>query len=83
MELSIKTTILFSKRLYKSLKSLSAAKKRSLGDLVRTACEKQYGLASSAEAETAVEELARLALPVGPVAEMKKQLQPDTKGNGA
>ena len=76
MELSKKTTVLFSEDLYNKLKKLAQAKNRSLGDLIRTACEKQYHIFSTEETQEAVEELAQLALPVDSVAEMKNQLNP-------
>ena len=74
MELTKKTTVLFSEDLYNKLKKLAHTKKRSIGDLIRSACEKQYHLYSSEEAREAVEVLAKLSLPVDSVAEMKKQL---------
>ena len=44
MELSKKTTILLTPRLYKMLKGESEARKVSIGELIRAACVKQYGL---------------------------------------
>ena len=82
MELSKKTTVLFSEDLYKKLKRLAQTKKRSIGDLIRTACEKQYHLSSMEEAQKAVEALARLDLPVSSMVEMKKQLNPSPHGPG-
>ena len=56
MELSKKTTILFSPDLHARLLRLAAQRGTSLGDLVRTACERQYGLATP-------EEMARESVP--------------------
>ncbi len=79
MDLSKKTTVLFSQDLHKKLKNLAHARKRSMGDLIRTACEKQYHLSSVDESLQAVEELARLDLPVSSLSEIKKQLNPSPK----
>lgn len=73
MELSRKTTILLSERLHEQLKRLARTRKRSVGELIRQACERQYHLASAQKARQAVEELAGLRLPVGSVAEMKRE----------
>lgn len=77
MELSKKTTILFSPELHRRLSQLAARRGRSLGDLVREACELQYGVVGSSEQSTAVAALARLELPVGTVAGMKRESVPD------
>jgi hypothetical protein len=45
----------------------------SLGELVRSACEAQYGVASKEERLRAVERLRRLSLPVASVKSMKRQ----------
>lgn len=76
MELSKKTTILFPPVLHDHLTRLAAQRRTSLGDLVRRACEAQYGFASPQDRRQAVRELASLALPVGSVAEMKRQSVP-------
>lgn len=77
MELSKKTTILFSPELHRRLAQLAARRGRSLGDLVREACELQYGVVGSTDQAAAVAALARLALPVGAPAEMKRESVPD------
>ena len=76
MELSKKTTILFSPELYERLCRLAKQKGVSLGELVRSACEKQYGLASREDRLEAVRSLASLSLPVGEVREMKEESVP-------
>ncbi len=76
MELSKKTTILFPPELHERLSKLAAQRRVSLGMLVRTACERQYGLASREERLAAVEELASLDLPVGTPEEMARQSVP-------
>lgn len=76
MELSKKTTILFSPELYKRLYRLAKQKGVSIGELVRSACESQYGLAPRDDRLEAVRDLAALALPVGQVREMKEESVP-------
>jgi predicted transcriptional regulator len=70
MGLTHKTTILFSDALHRQLTQLAMARGRSLGELVRQACERQYGLADRDARLDAVEKLAAMRLPVGPVEEM-------------
>ncbi|MFC1708398.1 hypothetical protein ACFL59_16520 [Planctomycetota bacterium] len=76
MELSKKTTILFSRQLHQHLKRLARRRGTSIGSLVREACERQYGFESADEKLQAVEALRRLALPVGSPADMKRQSVP-------
>ena len=77
MELSKKTTILLSPRLYELLKREAETRRASIGELIRTACEKQYGLSREPEAVEAVAALASLDLPVGTPAAMKRESVPD------
>jgi hypothetical protein len=77
MELSKKTTILFSQELHDRLVYLAKQRGTSLGELVRTACKRQYGIVSREERVAAVRELAALYLPVGPPGEMKRESVPD------
>lgn len=77
MELSKKTTILFPPELHARLRSLAAARGISLGDLVRRACEHEYGLASREARLAAVDELADLELPVGTPQQMARESVPD------
>ena len=76
MELSKKTTILFPPDLHARLIRLAKQKGTSLGDLVRSACERQYGLATPEERLAAVEALAGLDLPVGSAEEMARESVP-------
>ena len=76
MELSKKTTILFPPELHERLTRLAAENKTSLGELVRTACERLYGVPSREERLAAVRKLAALRLPVGDVAQMKRESVP-------
>ena len=77
MELSHKTTILLSESLHQRLSQLARLRKTSMGELVRLACEAQYGAGSSAERMQAVRALSALSLPVAEPAQMKREsLQP-------
>lgn len=76
MELTKKTTILFSPELHARLQRLAKQQGMSLGELVRSACERQYGLASADERLAAVEALAALELPVGSPEEMARESVP-------
>ena len=73
MELSKKTTILLSPSLHDRLTRLAAHEGVSLGELIRRACERQYGLVSASERLLAARELAALSLPVGDVRRLKKE----------
>lgn len=77
MELSKKTTILFPPDLHERLSRLAAQKGISLGELVRNACEKQYGIVSREDRLAAVRKLAALKLPVRDPGEMKLESVPD------
>lgn len=74
MELTKKTTILFTEKQFNTLKKIAFIQKTSIGELIRRACEHEYGILIEIEAEKAVEELAGLSLPVGPVEEMKQEI---------
>jgi hypothetical protein len=76
MELVKKTTILFPPDLYQQLATLARDRRSSVGELVRTACRAQYGLANRQERLSAVAELAGMALPVGSVRQMEKESVP-------
>lgn len=77
MELTKKTTILFSDELHRRLTELAARRGRSLGELVREACEVQYGVVGGQEQVKAVGALAALGLPVGAPAAMKRESVPE------
>ena len=70
MELSHKTTILLSKALHRQLTQLARERGQSLGELVRQACEREYGTVDRRARLAAVEALEAMRLPVGPVEEM-------------
>jgi hypothetical protein len=76
MELSKKTTILFPPELHARLARLARQRGTSLGELVRAACEKQYGLFSEEGRLDALRKLSELALPVADTAKMKEQSTP-------
>ncbi len=73
MELSKKTTILFSPQLHLRLARLAKQRRVSLGALVRDACEKQYGFLPNEHRIAAVRRLAALALPVDDARTMREQ----------
>lgn len=73
MDLSKKTTILFSPEVHARLTELAARKGVSMGVLVREACVAQYGLVDEETKLSAVQALAALSLPVGTPAEMKRE----------
>ncbi len=62
---------LFCRRpLHRQLMRLAKERGQSLGELVRVACERQYGLADRQKRLAAVDALAAMQLPVGPVEQM-------------
>lgn len=73
MELSKKTTILLSPELHRRLADLAALRGVSMGELVREACQVQYGLRDPAARRNAVEALAQLTLPVADPEAMKRE----------
>jgi len=74
--LTKKTTILLQPELHERLTRLAGQRGTSLGELIRTACERQYGLGGSEERVRAARALARLSLPVGSPSEMKEESVP-------
>lgn len=76
MELTKKTTILFPPALHRHLSRLASARGTSIGHLVRSACEKQYGLVPTEERLAAVRALATLSLPVGDPRDMELESVP-------
>ncbi|MEK7668922.1 MAG: ribbon-helix-helix protein, CopG family [Gemmatimonadota bacterium] len=77
MELSKKTTILFSPELHRRLSRLAARRGSSLGELVREACEARYAVVGSDARLEAAAALGALHLPVGSPGKMKQESQPD------
>ena len=78
-QLTKKTTILLPPELHRRLTRLASQRSTSIGDLIRSAVEAQYGLAGTPARLAAVEELVTLSLPVGSPAEMKRESVPDPK----
>jgi hypothetical protein len=77
MELSKKTTILFSPRLHRRLAQIAAQRRTSIGDLVCSACERQYGLITEdGDRLAAARALAKFRLPVADVRTMKEESVP-------
>jgi hypothetical protein len=76
MELTKKTTILFSPELHRRLSRLAKRRGVSLGELVREACQVRYGIAGTAARSEAVTALAHLTLPVGSPDAMKRESVP-------
>jgi hypothetical protein len=70
MGLTHKTTILLSQSLHRQLVRLAHQRGQSIGELVRQACERQYGMADERSRLAAVEALGAMRLPVGPVEQM-------------
>ena len=77
MELTKKTTILLSPTLHRRLAKLASQRRTSIGELVRTACERQYGMADDEDRVAAARALAAFRLPVSDVATMKRESVPD------
>ncbi len=77
MELTKKTTILFSPDLHDQLSRLARQLGTSLGELVRRACEAQYRLSSREDRLAAVRDLEAMSLPVSEPEEMKHESMPD------
>ena len=78
MDLSKKTTILFPPDLHERLARLAKQRGTSLGELVRAACEREYGLFSEQERLEALEELSRLTLPVADPDTLKGESVPSS-----
>lgn len=76
MERTKETTILFPPDLFDQLTVLAAKRKSTVGELVREACRRQYGLAMHEERLAAVAALSALNLPVGSPEEMELESTP-------
>jgi len=76
MELTKKTTILFPPDLHERLSRLAEHRRTSLGDLVRRACEIQYGLLPIEARLDAVRELGSLSLPVADYKVLERESVP-------
>ena len=75
-QLTKKTTILFTPDLHRRLMRIAEQRHTSLGDLVRSACEQEYGILSTEDRIRAAKQLAALGLPVGSPRSMKRQSVP-------
>lgn len=76
MELTKKTTILFTPDLYLKLEKIAREQGTSVGNLVRQACERQHKLHTTADRLKAVNDLAELRLPVGSPEDMEVESAP-------
>jgi hypothetical protein len=77
MELSKKTTLLFPPDLHRQLTRVARQRGMSLGELVRRACEAQYGIVSRESRLAAVRELEAMSLPVGDPDQLERESMPD------
>ena len=75
-KLTKKTTILLQPQLHRRLTRLADQRNTSLGELVRSACEKQYGIGGSEERIEAARAIGALGLPVATPAQLKHESQP-------
>lgn len=73
MELSKKTTILFSPDSHRRLSELAERRGVSLGELVREACATAYGIVDHEARIAAAASLGALQLPVGTTKDMKRE----------
>ncbi len=73
VEFTKKTTILFPPDLYRFLADVAQQRKVSVGQLVRTACESQYGFTSPEERLHALEKLSKISALVASTAQMKRE----------
>jgi hypothetical protein len=71
-----KITVLFSPELHERLSRLAENRRASLEDLVRRACELQYGFLSSEARLDAVRELAGLSLPLADSSVLEQESVP-------
>lgn len=76
MELTKKTTILFSEEGHRQLAAVAAQRGTSMGALIREACALVYGITEAEERVSAASALAALSLPVGTPAAMKRESVP-------
>lgn len=76
MELTKKTTILFPEPFYRNLARTAKRRGKSVGQLVRDACAKEYGISCRDEAGESVGLLAAMSLPVADPGTMKRESVP-------
>jgi hypothetical protein len=73
MEPTKKATILFSRELYRRMTQIAEQRGTSLSDLVRRACEREYGRTPREEKIAAIRRMSQLGLPVADVRHMKRE----------
>jgi hypothetical protein len=76
MELSKKTTILFSPSQHGRLTRIAKMRHSSIGELVRSACDEVYREVTMEDKLVALRELSQLNAPVADVRTMKRQSVP-------
>lgn len=69
-----KTTILLTPNLYRRLSRLSRLTKKSMGQLLREAAERQYFSGPSSEKAEIVRQMARMNAPVGEPEEIEAEI---------
>ncbi len=79
MELTRKTTILMTPTQHDQMRAEAARRGKSVGQLIREACEQLYLKPPASERLAAIRELGELNLPVAEVAEMKAEYVADDK----
>jgi hypothetical protein len=79
MALTKKTMVLFPPELHRRLTLIAVERHTSMADLVRRACEREYGSGSASREErlAAVRRMASLNLPVCDIEQMERESQPD------
>lgn len=79
MALTKKTIVLFPPELHRRLTLVAAERRTSLADLVRRACEREYGARSATIEErlAAVKRIGSLNLPTCDIEQMKRESVPD------
>jgi len=81
MALTKKTIVLFPPELHRRLTLLAAERRTSMADLVRRACEREYGTRGATREEklAALKRMTSLNLPVSDIEQMKRESRPDPR----
>jgi len=79
MALTKKTIVLFPPELHRRLTLIAAERHTSMADLVRRACEREYGCATREEKLAAVKRMTSLRLPISDIEQMKRESRPDPR----
>ena len=69
-----KTTILLTRDLYRRLLKLSKIRKKSMGQLLREAAEREYFSAPSSEKKKIIRQMASMNVPVGSPQDIKREI---------